>query len=402
MNSHVPARLGRACLVLLGLLAAALTLSLPAAAPAHASAGFKVSIEGDEIVISGDLYHRGARSIDWGLVAYHNRSGSQFGLHCGSYPIDAHHDHTVLKVPFKQVPNGKWRMIEISTDSGGGKIYTDPGPWFHITISPAVSVSITKGPSGTATSSPVRYTFQEMGAIAKTQCSVDGGTWRGCSSPASYDALPEGKHSFTVRVIGKNSSYRQTEQRAFLLDTKPPTAPTVSGGTTGWSQQPADLTASGSTDHGSGVDHYQFRISTDGGSTWSTPADGNAYGVTEQGTTLVGFRAVDGVGHTSPWTTTTVQYDWRAPSTPTIAPGACPSPAFPVTLTAAATDNASGIDHYTWDIARRDSATGTDTESTSTGSSVTLDQPGEYSISVQAYDRAGNVGDIANWSNAAC
>jgi hypothetical protein len=288
-------------------------------------------------------------------------------------------------------------MIEVSTASQGGKIYTDPGPWFHITISPAVSVGITKGPSGTAKSSPVTYSFQKMGAIAKTQCRIDGSQWRGCSSPASYDALAEGKHTFKVRVIGDNAHYTQQVARAFVLDTAAPTAPKVSGAPGGWSQQPADLVASGSTDAGSGVDHYQFRTSTDGGSTWTTPADRSNYGVTRQGTTLVGFRAVDGVGRTSHWTTVTVRYDWRAPGTPTVTPGGCPPPSFPVTLTATATDNASGVDHFTWDV-----IDGTGQERTESGMSLTLSDPGDYSISVQAVDRAGNLGDTTSWSNTDC
>ena len=57
------------------------------------------------------------------------------------------------------------------------------------------------------------------------------------------------------------------------------------------------VSASGSTDGaGSGIAGYQYETSTDGGSTWSSPAAGASPAVADEGETLVRFRAVDNAG----------------------------------------------------------------------------------------------------------
>ena len=52
-----------------------------------------------------------------------------------------------------------------------------------------------------------------------------------------------------------------------------PTAPTVWGGSTSWQNvSGVTISATGSTDTGgAGFSGYQFRTSSDGGSTWSAP-----------------------------------------------------------------------------------------------------------------------------------
>ncbi len=399
MDLRTHARLRRACVVLLAALAAGLLVSLPAP-PASAAGGFKVSIDGNEIVISGNLYHQGSKVLTWSLM--NNHGFELTGLHCGSYRIDSHHDHTVMRVPVKYVPNGRWRMAEYSANSDYSKTYRDDGSWFRVRNSPAVSVEITKHPHHQAKSSPVSYSFRELGAIAKTKCRIDRERWRRCSSPTSYDGLSEGRHHFKVLVIGKNSDYKNRDKHGFRLDTARPTAPTVSGAESGWSTNGTLVQASGSTDSGSGIDHYQYRKSTDGGATWSKAVNADSTGVNRQGTTIVRFRAVDGVGRTSAWTPTTVRIDWSAPTNPTITPAGCPPPSFPVTLTATATDRYSGVDHIVWDIQYSDPDTFASDEWPATGSTVTLTQPGSYMVSAQAFDAVGNQSDLGNWDNVYC
>src|SRR5262249_57402546 len=90
------------------------------------------------------------------------------------------------------------------------------------------------------------------------------------------------------------------------IDRTAPTAPTVSGGSTNW-QNVASVTVSGAgaaDSGGSGLDHLEYRTSTDGGTTRSAAATGSALTESQQGETLYQFRAVDGAGNTSQWAPT--------------------------------------------------------------------------------------------------
>src|SRR5262249_49176821 len=72
------------------------------------------------------------------------------------------------------------------------------------------------------------------------------------------------------------------------LDHTAPSLPTVAGGSLAW-QNVASLavTGSGATDTGgSGLGAYQYRTSPDGGTTWTTPANGASVVVAAEGTTL--------------------------------------------------------------------------------------------------------------------
>ena len=68
-----------------------------------------------------------------------------------------------------------------------------------------------------------------------------------------------------------------------------PSDPTLAGGLRRGSRRRSEpVTASGSTDAGSGLDRYELRTSTDGGSTWSAPAAGSSLAVSAEGETSSG------------------------------------------------------------------------------------------------------------------
>src|SRR5262249_25617387 len=85
------------------------------------------------------------------------------------------------------------------------------------------------------------------------------------------------------------------------------------------------VSAAGATDSpGSGIASYQYRTSTDGGTTWGGPATGAAATISAQGETLVQFRATDAAGFQSSWAPsaptpeTTVRLDRTAPTAPAL------------------------------------------------------------------------------------
>jgi hypothetical protein len=104
-------------------------------------------------------------------------------------------------------------------------------------------------------------------------------------------------------------------------DTTPPVV-VVSGATGAWSNAASVTVTASADDPGSGVATVEYRISTDAGTTWSTPAVGASVGVTDEGVTLVQFRATDNASNVSAWSSATagaggsVRLDRTSPTAP--------------------------------------------------------------------------------------
>jgi hypothetical protein len=176
------------------------------------------------------------------------------------------------------------------------------------------------------------------------------------------------------------------------IDRTAPTDPTVLGGSSSWlNAVSASLTASGATDTpGSGIDHYEYETSTDGGTTWTSPATGPGASVLAEGETLVRFRAVDGAGLMSGWVSATVRLDRTAPSAPSVT-GLAPGWRALASVTAAASGSAdalSGIDNYEFEVSTDGGSTW---GAAQTGSTTDVTAEGPTSLRFRAVDGAGNV-----------
>ena len=163
------------------------------------------------------------------------------------------------------------------------------------------------------------------------------------------------------------------------------------------------ITGSGSTDSpGSGVTGYQYRTSTDGGSSWSPATDGSSVNVSAEGETLVQFRAKDILGHVSSWAPSspvdgsTVRIDGTPPTVPTVS-GSSASwhTTSPWTVSASSTDpNGSGVAGYEYQTSPDNSTW----SSATAGSSVDISTQGTTYVQFRAIDNSGNV---SVWSSSA-
>ncbi|MFN8121542.1 MAG: choice-of-anchor C family protein [Thermoleophilia bacterium] len=242
----------------------------------------------------------------------------------------------------------------------------------------------------------------------ESRTSTDGGTtWSAAASGSSVTVTAEGETLVQLRAVdnaGNAGAWTPAHAGGASaagtarIDRTAPTAPTVSGGSLSW-QNTASVTvsASGSAGGPSGLTGYEYRTSTDGGTTWSAAAAGASLAVTAEGETLVQFRSADGAGNTSAWTpasagaSNTVRIDRTAPGAPTVSGGSLSWQDVPsVTITAgSATDAGSGVASYE----RRTSTDGGTTWSAaSTGTSVTVIAEGETLVQFRAVDNAGIAG----------
>jgi hypothetical protein len=84
------------------------------------------------------------------------------------------------------------------------------------------------------------------------------------------------------------------------LDRTAPTLPSVSGGTASCVKR-RTISASGSIDAVSGLLRYEYRVSSNNGTTWGATVSGSSVQFTITGRYLVQFRSVDNAGNLSAW-----------------------------------------------------------------------------------------------------
>jgi hypothetical protein len=254
-----------------------------------------------------------------------------------------------------------------------------------------VPVTLTAAGGSDATSGLAGYQYQ---------VSVNGGGWRSPvrRNPAAIGV--EGSSIVQFRSVdraGNTSSWVPSvpgPDNTVMIDTTPPAVPTLTGGSPLW-QNVASVTvnASGGADSGSGFAHFGYRLSTDGGTTWSTELPGTGVTVAAEGSTLVRFRSYDVAGNASPWATDMVMIDRADPTDPVVSGG---SPAWQsvtsVHLAAAGSaDTGSGIGTYQ----RQTSTDGGITWSApANASSLTVTAQGETLARFRAVDVSGR---FSNW-----
>jgi large repetitive protein len=233
-----------------------------------------------------------------------------------------------------------------------------------------------------------------------------GATWSPAGSGRSVTVSAEGETLVQVRSIdgaGNTSAWMPATATAgstARLDRNAPTVPAVSGGSAAWqSAASVTVTASGSTDSGSGLAGYEYRTSTSSGATWGTASAGASVAVSTEGSTLVQFRSVDVTGAKSAWAPaaavagSTVKLDRSAPSLPTVSGGgAAWQNVASITLTAGgSTDSASGFAGYSY----RTSTDGGSTWSAPvSGATATISAEGSTQVQFRSAD---NVGNTTGW-----
>jgi DNA-directed RNA polymerase specialized sigma24 family protein len=95
------------------------------------------------------------------------------------------------------LPQGSHTFKVRAKDSAGTN---DPSPaertWKVDTVAPNTTIKSVSVSGKSAT-----FSFSASEAGGTFECRLDGGAWRGCSSPTSYGGLKHGNHSFRVRAI---------------------------------------------------------------------------------------------------------------------------------------------------------------------------------------------------------
>jgi hypothetical protein len=242
------------------------------------------------------------------------------------------------------------------------------------------------------------------------QTSFNGGAFSASTSGSSVTVSAQGTTVVQFRALDAADNTSAWVQGTVKLDRTLPTNPTVSGGSTSWSAAASrTISATSATDALSGLARYEYRTSTNNGSTWGATTAGVSAIITAEGTTIVQFRSVDNAGNVSSWLPTTagssntVKLDRTAPSLPTVSGGSLTCTSSRITIRASSsTDTMSGFSTYQYHYSTNGGAFG----ATFSGSSVQFRSTGTYVVQFRAVDRVGNTSAwnplVAGAANTAC
>jgi large repetitive protein len=249
------------------------------------------------------------------------------------------------------------------------------------------TVKILTRPQAYSRSATAKFSWKKTSATA-TWCRLDAHKYAHCTSHVSYTGLAAGKHTFSVKVT--HGAKAKVAGASWTVDLTKPTVPVVSGGSASWVTVPPTLQAGSSTDVGSGVASYQYRISSSPG-TWGETTAGASVTIAKSGVYAVDFRALDRAGNASPWSAdATVMLDDDPPSLPTLTGGGSAWQNRPqVVVTASGSvDALNAVAGYRYRTSTDGGATWSPTWTS--GSTATVSAEGPTLVQFEAGDTLGN------------
>jgi hypothetical protein len=175
--------------------------------------------------------------------------------------------------------------------------------------------TISSGPPALTSSQAATFVFTADEAGSTFECSLDGGAFAACTSPASYTGLADGPHTFDVRATDGSSNTDSTPDSAsWEVDH---TAPSVSLADPGSPLTgTVTLTPSADDGSGSGIATLIVQRAPAGGGSWTTISTSwNTQSVSD-GVYDLRARATDNAGNTANSSLRTVTVDNGVPTAP--------------------------------------------------------------------------------------
>ncbi len=210
-------------------------------------------------------------------------------------------------VTYNSLSQGSHNFQVRATDPAGN---TDASPavrsWTVDTIAP--DTFIDSGPSGFVSSTSATFTFSSNESPVTFLCSINGGVYSLCTSPATYNGLAEGARTFGVRALDAAGNQDGSPAiRAWTIDTTPPDT-TIHVGPTGTVSSTSATFQFSSND---GTATFQCQL----GGTFTACTSPMTYNSLAQGPHTFFVRAVDPAGNVDP---TPAERTWTIDSSLTI------------------------------------------------------------------------------------
>jgi hypothetical protein len=240
---------------------------------------------------------------------------------------------------------GNFPITPTVSDAGVGSYSTSPAAFtLHVLDVTPPESTITSAPADLTGSSAVSFSFSGTDDVTQSadldfECELDGQGYTACSSPATYDDLSDGSHTFHVRGVDASGNAESSPaEYSWIVDLGSPETTITSA--------PADLSGSssaafsfvGADDFSSTADlSFECELDDSGYSDCDSPA---TYNGLSDGTHTFHVRATDTVGNTDSSTAAhTWTVDLQGPGTTITSNPTNPSASGAASFTFTASDN---------------------------------------------------------------
>ncbi len=333
----------------------------------------------------------GSTDVGTGVAGYQHRASANGGLSWSATATGASATVTTsgsMWVQFRarDKAGNLSAWAPVSRDAASSVLLDDTPPTLPVVAGGGTSwvhsaqVDVTASSSVDALSGPVSYGYRT---------STNGAAWGAWTPGTDAAVTAEGKTLVQFHAIDTLANTSAPVQTSVWIDRTDPSDPTLTGGAASWSSAvSAKVTASGSTDSSSGIAGYQYETSTDGGTTWSSPAAGASATISAEGQTLVQFHAIDKSGLASNWVQSPVWLDRSAPSAPMLSGGSSgwQNVASVAVTASGSTDSGSGLAGYQYET----STNGTTWSAPGSGPTATILAEGQTYVRFRSIDAVGN------------
>lgn len=298
-------------------------------------------------------------------------------------------DRATLTVSFNVIAapttDGQW----IWTTSVAPNFVAASQPTLTIDGTPPDTAIAGTPPSFTDASAAFSFTGSDAGSgVASFECSLDGGAFSACASPAGYGGLSDGGHTFAVRAIDAAGNPDPTPASvSWTVDVTAPET-SIDGAPPNLSANRAASFAFSGADSGSGVAGFECNLD---GSGFSPCSSGITYTGLADGPHTFAVRAVDAVGNrdASP-----------APATWAIDATAPPAP-----IITSAPSDPSGESSWTFQYTDGDPTAhlwcqldGSGFTSCPSGFTTPTLLDGQHTFGVKAVDEVGNASGLTTYT----
>jgi hypothetical protein len=174
---------------------------------------------------------------------------------------------------------------------------------------PGLGGDVPSNPSG---DTQPTFKFTDPDPSASFQCSIDGSSFTGCTSPYQTPVLSDGSHTFAVRSIDSVGNASAATRYTWTVNTSPSAAPTIDTKPSDPSNNVQPSLAFSDTDS-----NVSFQCNIDGGG-FSACISPYTTGPLTDGSHTFGVRSVNSLGTASAATTYTWTVDTTGPPAPTL------------------------------------------------------------------------------------
>ena len=300
--------------------------------------------------------------------------------------------------------NGTHRINAEATDMASNSRTIDCGPYRIDKTNPTASFSPSSQTSWGNSNVSVTISASDSGGSGyrrmRTRTSTNNGstygTWSSYSTSTSLSRTLSGtgEHRIQVEVEDNAGNTATFTSGVYRIDQTTPTAPSVSGGSTTWTNGNRTISISGGSASPSGINRYQYRTRTSGGTWGSWTNYSSSLSYTSNANIEIQGRIVDNAGNIGTASATAyVRIDKTNP-TASFSPSSQTSWGNSnVSVTISASDSGgSGYRRMRTRTSTNNGSTYGTWSSYSTSSSLsrTLSGTGEHRIQVEVEDNAGN------------